>query len=237
MAEDIEKFYEKNGKTNSSYNNYYLSKKSEINPKLKEFIEENVFPEYSKNGKSHDLTHIKEVMKNALILGEKYCVNLDMLYTAVAYHDIGDHIDRENHEKVSAQILEKDEALNKFFFKSEKQLIKEAIEDHRASKTGEPRNIYGKILASADQTITIERFFRRAYDYHKEHYGNIPKEEHMQRAWKYAVSKYGKEGYAAKKDYIENEYRKKALKELQDLIDDKEEFFKVADEIYKKYIK
>ena len=59
----------------------------------------------------------------------------------------------------------------------------------------------------------------------------------MQRAWKYAVSKYGKEGYAAKKDYIENEYRKKALKELQDLIDDKEEFFKVADEIYKKYIK
>ena len=59
MAEDIEKFYEKNGKTNSSYNNYYLSKKSEINPKLKEYIEENVFPEYSKNGKSHDLTHIK----------------------------------------------------------------------------------------------------------------------------------------------------------------------------------
>ena len=236
MAEDIEKIYEKNGKTNSSYSNYYLSKKSEINPKLKEYIEKNVFPEYSKNGKSHDLTHIKEVMKNALILGKKYNVNLDMLYTAVAYHDIGDHIDRENHEKVSAQILEKDEELNKFFFKQEKQLIKEDIEDHRSSKTGEPRNIYGKILASADKTITTEIFFRRTYEYSVEHYGNIGKEEHIQRAWEHAVRKFGKEGYAAKKDYIENEYREKALKELQDLIDDKEKFYKVADEMYKKYM-
>ena len=127
-------------------------------------------------------------MRNALILGKKYNMNLDMLYTTVAYHDIGDHIDRENHEKVSAQILEKDEALNKFFFKSEKQLIKEAIEDHRASKTGEPRNIYGKILASADKTVTIEIFFRRTFKYGEEHYGNIGKEEHIKRAWEHAVT-------------------------------------------------
>lgn len=161
---------------------------------------------------------------------------MDILYTAVAYHDIGDHIDRENHEKVSAQILEKDEVLDKFFFKSEKQLIKEAIEDHRSSKTGEPRNIYGKILASADKTVTIEIFFRRTYEYGKEHYGNIGKEEQIKRAWEHAVTKFGKEGYAAKKDYIENEYREKALKELQDLIDNKEKFFMVADEMYKKYM-
>ena len=35
---------------------------------------------------------------------------------------------------------------------------------------------------------------------------------------------------------ILNEYREKALKELQDLIEDEEKFFKVADEMYKKYI-
>lgn len=159
-----------------------------------------------------------------------------MLYTAVAYHDIGDHIDRENHEKVSAQIFDKDKNIDKFFFKTEKQQIKEAIEDHRASKTGEPRNIYGKILASADKTITIEIFFRRTYEYGEEHYGNIGKEEHIKKAWEHAITKFGKEGYAAKKDYIENAYREKALKELQDLIDNKEEFLKVADEIYKKYM-
>ena len=175
-------------------------------------------------------------MKNALILGKKYNANLDMLYTAVAYHDIGDHIDRENHEKVSAKIMEEDKNLNRFFNATKLQLIKEAIEDHRSSKTGEPRNIYGKILASADKTVTIEIFFRRTYDYNIEHYGNLKKEEHIQRAWEHAVTKFGKEGYAAKKDYIENEYRKKALKELQDLIDDKEKFYKVADEMYKKYI-
>ena len=158
-------------------------------------------------------------MRNALILGKKYNVNLDILYTAVAYHDIGDHIDRENHEKVSAKIMKEDKNLNRFFNTAELQLIKEAIEDHRASKTGEPRNIYGKILASADKTVTIEIFFRRTFKYGEEHYGNI-----------------GKEGYAAKKDYIENEYREKELKKLQDLIEDKERFFKVADEMYKKYM-
>lgn len=64
----------------------------------------------------------------------------------------------------------------------------------------------------------------------------MKKEEHIQRAWEHAVTKFGKEGYVAKKDYIENEYREKALKELQDLIEDEEKFFKVADEMYKKYI-
>ena len=54
-------------------------------------------------------------MRNALILGKKYNVNLDILYTAVAYHDIGDHIDRENHEKVSAKIMGEDKNLNRFF--------------------------------------------------------------------------------------------------------------------------
>ena len=41
---------------------------------------------------------------------------------------------------------------------------------------------------------------------------------------------------SSKKDYIENEYREKELKKLQDLIEDKERFFKVADEMYKKYM-
>ena len=175
-------------------------------------------------------------MRNALILGKRYNVNLDMLYTAVAYHYIGDHIDRENHEKVSAKIMEEDKNLNRFFNITELQLIKEAIEDHRASKTGEPRNIYGKILASADKTVTIEIFFRRTFKYGEEHYGDIGKEEHIQRAWEHAVTKFGKEGYAAKKDYIENEYREKELKKLQELIEAKERFFKVADEMYKKYM-
>lgn len=134
LVEHIEDFYEEKGKTSSSYHYHLLIKKSEISPELKEYIEEKIFPEYNKNGESHDLRHIKEVMRNALILGKKYNVNLDILYTAVAYHDIGDHIDRENHEKVSAKIMKEDKNLNRFFNTAELQLIKEAIEDHRASK-------------------------------------------------------------------------------------------------------
>jgi len=59
------------------------------------------------------------------------------------------------------------------------------------------------------KTVTIEIFFRRTYEYGEEHYGNIDKEEHIKKAWEHAVTKFGKEGYAAKKDCIENEYREK----------------------------
>ena len=45
LIEHIEDFYEERGKTNSSYHYHLLIKKSEINPELKKYIEEKIFPE------------------------------------------------------------------------------------------------------------------------------------------------------------------------------------------------
>ena len=77
-------------------------------------------------------------------------------------HDIGDHIDRDNHEIVSAKIMMEDEKLDEFFNADEKEIIKQVIEDHRASKGKIPRSIYGKILASADKNVEVSGYFTRA---------------------------------------------------------------------------
>jgi uncharacterized protein len=40
--------------------------------------------------------------------------------------------------------------------------MKEAVEDHRASSSRQPRSIYGKIVAEADRDIDTHEIFLRA---------------------------------------------------------------------------
>ena len=96
-------------------------------------------------------------------------VNHNLVYVIAAYHDIGHHIDAKNHEKVSAEIMSEDKKLEKFFSVEELKIIKEAIEDHRASSKTDPRSIYGKIVSSADRNNTVEQCLERTYSYGKEH--------------------------------------------------------------------
>ena len=140
-----------------------------INKDLKKYIEENIFPEYSKNEPAHSLSHIKYVIDRSfeLVKENKLDVDLDMVYTIAAYHDIGHHIDSKTHEIISADIMFKDDHLKEFFNDDERIIIKEAIEDHRASKKDEPRSIYGRIVSSADRNNTVEDCLRRTYTYGK----------------------------------------------------------------------
>lgn len=41
--------------------------------------------------------------------------------------------------------------------------MKEAVEDHRASSSRQPRSIYGKIVAEADRDIDVHEIFCAAY--------------------------------------------------------------------------
>ena len=76
---------------------------------LKDYIENNIFKEYSKNEEAHGLNHIKFVIKRSLDLSKDKDLDINMIYTIAAYHDIGHHIDAKNHEAVSAKILLEDE--------------------------------------------------------------------------------------------------------------------------------
>jgi uncharacterized protein len=202
-----------------------------VNPELKDYIEQNILPEYEKNGPSNDLAHaqrsIERSMKFAATVPD---INYDIVYTVAAYHDIANHIDREKHEMIAAEMAEKDDMLKKFFNADEIETIKEAIEDHRASKEDEPRSIYGKIISTADRNITVETCLARTYSYGKKHYPNYTDEQQFERAYEHLQDKYGENGYA--KFYFADEEYENFLKEMRALLADKNAFI----EAQRKYI-
>ena len=197
-----------------------------INKDLKKYIEESVLPEYNKNEKGHGIDHIKYVIDRSfeLVKENNLDVNLDMVYTIAAYHDIGHHIDSKTHEIISADIMSKDNELKKFFNDEELIIIKEAIEDHRASAKDEPRSIYGRIVSSADRNNTVNECLKRTYTYGKKLNPEASDEELFQRAHDVLVNKFGENGYA--KFYFKDSKYESFLKEIRTLLKDKDKYIK-----------
>ena len=159
-------------------------------------------------------------------------VDNNMLYVIAAYHDIGYHVDYKNHEKVSAQIMYNDTNLNKFFSDDNLIIMKEAIEDHRASLDREPRSIYGKILSSADRNIDVNDSLKRIYLYSITHFDKFSEEETINESYKHTIEKFGIDGYA--NFFVEDMEYNNYLKELRNLLGNKEEFIERIKEIITK---
>lgn len=197
-----------------------------INEELEKYIKKKIFPLYL-NNKDHDINHIRYVINRSLKFASSVDdINMDMVYIVASYHDIGDSIDRENHEKVSADILGKDEELRKYFNDFEIQIMKEAILDHRASNNNEPRNIYGKIVSSADRNTDVNDILYRTYEYVLKHRGYLEIDEIINRAYKHIEEKFGKNGYAREKIYFKDEEYDSFLDEIELLLRNKDEFYK-----------
>lgn len=198
-----------------------MSKK--LNNDLKEYIEAEIFPQYNKNEAGHGINHIKTVIDRSLKFAKDYDVDINMVYTIAAYHDIGHYIDRKRHEIISAEIFMKDENMIKFFNDEERKIIKEAIEDHRASSDHEPRTIYGRIVSTADRTIIdIDTTIRRSYSYGKRNYVGISEEEQIDRVYSHLKEKYGENGYA--KVYLKDKEFEEALQKLRKTLSNKQDF-------------
>ena len=195
-----------------------------INQELKDYIENNIFPEYNKNEIGHGIEHIKYVIDRSfeLVKENNLDVNLNMVYVIAAYHDIGHHIDSKSHEIVSADIMSKDKNLEKFFNKEELKIIKEAIEDHRASSSHKPRSIYGMIVSSADRNISIEDCLSRTYTYGKKLNPNATDEELFVRAYEHLIIKFGESGYA--KFYFKDKKYEEFLDNIRNLLNNKEDY-------------
>ena len=205
-----------------------------INMNLQKYIEEFIFPEYDKNEKAHAINHIKYVIRRSfeLIKQNELDVNSDMVYTIAAYHDIGHHIDSKKHEIVSAQIMMNDNNLKKFFSEEKLLIIKEAIEDHRASADHLPRSIYGKIVSSADRNNTVEQCLERSYYYGKKLNPEFSDRELYERAFEHLNLKFGENGYA--KFFLKDSEYEGFLKEIREVLKDKEEFCKLQETHIKK---
>lgn len=194
-----------------------------INNDLKKYIEENIFPEYSKNEPAHNIDHIKYVIDRSFKFANTIPnINYAMVYTIAAYHDIGHHIDSKKHEIISGEIMSKDKNLKKFFSEEELQIIKEAIEDHRASSDHEPRSIYGKIVSTADRNNTVEACLRRSYTYGKKLEPTLTDDEVFEKAYKALNKKFGKNGYA--KFFFKDEEYENFLKNIRALLENKKLF-------------
>lgn len=210
----------------------YIYNKTKLNEKLISYIENNIFPIYDKNEKAHDINHILTVINHAFSISKNYDVNKDMIFTIAAYHDIGHHIDKEKHEIISADIMIKDEKLKEFFTEDELKIIKEAIEDHRASSSHIPRTIYGKIVSAADKNLTVETAITRTYFYNRKYYPNLNESELYEEIYNHLNEKFGKNGYA--KIYVKDEEYEKFKSELIHLLENKQEFFNEITKIRKK---
>jgi len=204
--------------------------KNKVNEELLEYIEKEIFPLYNRNEEGHGIEHIKLVIERSLKFAEKYDVNIDMVYTISAYHDIGHYIDRKKHEIISAEIFMEDEYMKKYFNEEQRNIIKEAIEEHRASNRNEPRTIYGKIVSTADRTImSIDDSIRRTYYYGKNNYSNLSEEEQYERVYDHLRRKYGENGYA--RFYLEDEEYEEALRKLREALSDKKSFIKRVEKV------
>lgn len=94
--------------------------------------------------------------------------------------------------------------------------MKEAVEDHRASASHAPRNLYGKIIAEADRDIVPEVVFRRAVQFGLANYPELDKEHQWLRFRQHMDEKYSVNGYI--KLWIPGSPNEKKLKELRDVI-------------------
>ena len=195
----------------------------ELNEKLVEYIEKKIFPLYDRNEFAHGINHIKTVIRRSLELADGYDVDFNIVYTVAAYHDLGHFIDRKRHEIISAEMFMKDENIKRWFADEQRMVIKEAIEDHRASCNHVPRTSYGKIVSTADRTIVdMDNTIKRSYTYGKKNYIGLSEEEQFDRVYEHLVEKYGESGYA--KVYLEDKEFDEAVSKLRQALENREEF-------------
>ena len=202
-----------------------------ISNALEEYIQNNIFPIYNKNDQGHNLEHIRYVINRSIKFADTIPdIDYNIVYTVAAYHDIGHHIDPKKHELISAEIMYANDKLKEFFNDEERIIIKEAIEDHRASSKHEPRSIYGKIVSTADRNNTVESCLRRSYSYNKKLHPEYNDEQIFEDCHYYLNDKFGENGYA--KSYFKDEEYEKFLTDIRDILANKDRFI----EIQRRYI-
>lgn len=193
-----------------------------LDKKLKMYIENNIFPKYERNEKGHQIDHINYVISRCFELSKYKDIDINMLYVVAAYHDIGYYIDYKNHEIISAQIMYEDTNLKSFFNEQQLKIMKEAIEDHRASLNRRPRSIYGEIISSADRNIDVDESLRRIYLYSIEHFSELNEKETIEECYNHTLKKFSENGYA--NFFLEDKNYDNYLKDLRDLLNNKEKF-------------
>jgi uncharacterized protein len=197
---------------------------------LMEFIEKNILPRYSEFDKAHNMEHVTRVVRRSLEIARKLGADLNMAYTIAAYHDLGLSGPRAVHHITSGKILMADARLKRWFSQEQMKIMKEAVEDHRASASHAPRSIYGKIVAEADRDLEPEKVFRRTVQFGLSNYAEMDKEQQWRRFCEHMENKYSQNGYI--KLWISGSPNEQSLRVIRKTIEDKRMLREVFDRIY-----
>lgn len=200
---------------------YYLK---DVDPKLRSYVEENVFPLWELNDKGHGPIHRTEVIRRIFALNETFHLKLNpnMLFVIASYHDVGKYIDHKKHHLIAAEKFMEDVGMKRFFNDDERVIMKEAMEDHRSSKEDEPRSVYGKLISSADRNTTIEMVFIRSFFVAKDRMPDMNINEYLDYTVNRLRKRYGEEN--PENMFFEDDVYQVFLKDMRNLLSRPDDF-------------
>src|SRR5574344_329748 len=203
-----------------------------VNPSLDlvEYIETKILPQYTQFDKAHNLQHVMHVIKDSLILANSCGADINMVYTVAAYHDMGLSGPRAVHHINSGKILAADAKLKKWFTPSQIMVMKEAVEDHRATPSHSPRSIYGKIVAEAHRELDPMTVITRTIQFRLSAYSNKTREQQYDKFCYHLEEKYAAGGYL--KLWIIGSPNEKRLNELRNIISNRTILRELFNKIY-----
>ena len=197
---------------------------------LVEFIETKILPQYAAFDAAHNMEHVTRVIRHSLELVKTTGADINMVYAIAAYHDLGMSGPRAVHHLTGGKILATDARLKKWFTPEQLKVMREAVEDHRASASHSPRSIYGKIVAEADRDLDSGIVIRRTIQFGLANYPELDHEGQWKRFKEHMDNKYSKEGYI--RLWIPNSPNARRLNDLRNLIAQPAELRKEFERIY-----
>ena len=200
---------------------------------LEQYIEQHILPQYDAFDGGHKRDHAQMVIDESLKLAREQGVDERMAYTIAAYHDLGLRYDREKHHIHSGEILMADETLRQWFTEEQLQVMREAVEDHRASSKNPPRTIYGAIVAEADRQIDPMLVVYRTMAYSEKMFPDGDFETLYQRSKEHLLEKYAEGGYMHL--WLNGERNVQNLEELRAIIRDEPRLRALCQEWHEKH--
>ena len=197
---------------------------------LVEFVETKILPKYANFDKAHNMEHVTRVIRNSMALARTTGADVNMVYVIAAYHDLGMSGPRAIHHITGGKLLMQDMRLRKWFSESQIKIMKEAVEDHRASASHAPRSMYGKIVAEADRDIDPDMVLRRTVQFGLANYPEKSRDEQWKRFCDHLENKYSSNGYI--RLWIPGSENEKKLKALREIIADRHKLLQIFNDIY-----
>ena len=203
-----------------------------LDSELTQYIEQTILPQYDAFDGGHKRDHAQMVIDESLKLAREHGADEQMAYVIAAYHDLGLRFDRETHHIHSGEILLADENLREWFTEEQLIIMRDAMEDHRASSKNPPRTIYGAIVAEADRQINPTLVIHRTMAYSAKLYPEGDFETLYARSKAHLLEKYAEGGYM--KLWLNSERNVRSLEELRAIIRDEKQLRALCKEWFKK---